>query len=126
MILVTFFIWHYTLGLSYALVCSVDFVKGVFNYFSVFYLLRTLFSPWHSIAERYGRGFALGEYLMVLLGNLVSRVLGVIVRACFIVFGVLATACAAMGAAGFLLFWLLMPFAVAGFFIAGLILLIPA
>src|SRR3989344_1036599 len=112
MILVTFFIWHYTLGLSYALVCSVDFVKGVFNYFSVFYLLRTLFSPWHSIAERYGRGFALGEYLMVLLGNLVSRVI--------------ATACAAMGAAGFLLFWLLMPFAVAGFFIAGLILLIPA
>lgn len=125
MIIVSFFIWHYTLGLSYALAGAVEFVKGIFNYFSVSDLLKTLFSPWHSIAERYGRGFALGEYLMVLLGNIVSRVLGAIVRTFVIACGLIATICAVAGAAVFLLFWILMPFFVAGFFIAGFILFIP-
>lgn len=124
MILVSFFIWHYTLGLSQALSGSIEFVKAVFRFFSVSYLLRSLFSPWHSIAERYSRGFALGEYLMTFLGNVLSRVLGAMVRSCVIVFGLAATVCALVCAVIFMVFWLLMPFAITGLFITGVTLII--
>ena len=50
------------------------------NYFSVLQLLKTLFSPWRQYRWSAGRGFDIPRFFEALFSNLISRVLGAIVR----------------------------------------------
>src|SRR3989338_225379 len=57
------------------------------EYFSLFVLLKTLFSPWRRQTVSYGRGFSPGKYFEALIGNLISRMLGALVRSTLFVTG---------------------------------------
>jgi len=59
------------------------------NYFSIFLLLRTLFSHWKRYSWKRGRGFNIGEYFNVLFSNLMSRFMGAIVRSVLILIGLI-------------------------------------
>lgn len=50
------------------------------EYFSVFFLLKTLFSPWRKTQWAYGKRLDIGKWFEVLAGNLISRLLGAIIR----------------------------------------------
>jgi len=58
------------------------------NYFSIPLLLRTFFSHWKRYSWSYGRGFDIGRYFNVLVSNLISRILGAIVRTILILVGI--------------------------------------
>lgn len=58
------------------------------NYFSIPLLLKTLFSPWRRYSWSYGRGFDIGRYFSVLASNLISRLLGAVMRIILIVIGI--------------------------------------
>src|SRR3989344_7820926 len=60
-----------------------------FNYFSVGLLLQTFFSPWRRITWDYGRGFNLGAYLFTLGSNLISRIIGAIMRSFLVAAGIM-------------------------------------
>ena len=56
-------------------------------FFSVSTLLKTLFSPWKNLTvKKKSRAFSLNEYLNVLSFNLISRVMGFIMRLSILIF----------------------------------------
>jgi hypothetical protein len=57
-----------------------NFLVFNLNYFSVPLLLKTLFSPWRRYQWSYGRGFDAGRYLYTFFSNMISRVLGAVMR----------------------------------------------
>lgn len=77
--------------------------------FSPWALLRTLFSPWRRLAEPYKRGLNVEAFFSTLIVNLITRIIGFIVRFFTIIVGLFAIALAFL--AGFLTFviWALMP-----------------
>jgi hypothetical protein len=94
-----------------------NFLKFGLYYFSLPLLLKTLFSPWHRYRWYYPKGFYPLEYLEVFLSNLISRVLGLILRIFLIISGILFEVFVFF--AGLIVFfgWLILPFLlISGFF----------
>lgn len=79
------------------------------EYFSVFLLLKTFFSPWRQYKWFYPRGFDALKYLETLFSNLISRTLGAILRTFVILAGVFFEILILIF--GFLIFlgWLVLP-----------------
>ena len=101
--------WHYREGLSAAWRTAIAGVIGVFNYFSVLELFSTLFSSWHRITDSYGRGFDPSRFFWILGGNIISRILGAVVRSAVILAG-LASSVVALGLGMlWIVFWLSAP-----------------
>lgn len=59
------------------------------EYFSIFLLLKTFFSHWRRYSFAYPRGFDIRAYTGVFFSNLISRILGAVVRTFLIVLGIL-------------------------------------
>ena len=67
------------------------------KYFSLAELTRDLFAPWKGLTfARQKRGFELGDMLSAAFGNVISRVLGAVIRLAFIVCGLVAEAVSAV------------------------------
>ncbi len=64
-------------------------MKFNLNYFSVPLLLKTFFSHWRKYKWSYGRGFDVGRYFEAFFSNLISRVLGAIIRSIMIFLGLI-------------------------------------
>ena len=123
LLLLRYFKWHY-------LEASKEILKGwgnilwfEFNYFSVFVLLQTFFSPWKKITWDYGRGFDISRYLFIFSSNLVSRVLGAFVRSLLIATGVVGQLALLFLGSIFFLFWLVLPAFIVATFLYGIFLL---
>lgn len=95
-----------------------------FNYFSIGGLLKSLFSHWHKYAESYGKGFDPKRYLSVFASNMISRILGAVVRTIVIAVGLVFEI--AIFVAGLIIFlvWFCLPVIVVGGFFYGIGLLI--
>jgi hypothetical protein len=50
------------------------------DFFSIKDTLRSLFSPWRRYAWDYGRGFDFSRYFEVFLSNIITRVIGFVMR----------------------------------------------
>ena len=116
--------WHY-------LDATKDILKGWgnilwfnLNYFSVALLLRTLFSPWRGIQWQKRKGFYPGDILFTLLSNLISRIIGAIVRSFLITAGLFGTAVLFVLGISLLTFWLFFPFLIFMGFMYGIFLLV--
>jgi len=66
-----------------------NFLKFNLNYFSISLLAKTFFSPWHRYRWAYPRGFDIGKYFETFFSNLISRILGAILRFFLIIIGIL-------------------------------------
>lgn len=78
MLVVAFFSWWYGRGWREVAVNIGPRLQGVADSFSVKQLLRTMFQPWRRIITYPGDG--LSAKVRALLDNLVSRVVGFVVR----------------------------------------------
>jgi hypothetical protein len=77
------------------------------KYFALGELTRDLFAPWKGQTfKREKRGFELGDMLSAVTGNLISRVLGAIVRLGFIAAGLLAELAAGLCCLAAFLMWI--------------------
>ncbi|MDP4007461.1 MAG: ATP-dependent Clp protease ATP-binding subunit [bacterium] len=103
-----------------------EILKGWLNilwfnleYFSLFFLLKTLFSPWRRTQWAHGKGFDIGKWLEVWAGNLISRLLGSLIRVGLILTGILVEfALLFLGPIAFAL-WFLLPFLLINFLYQG-------
>jgi len=86
-----------------------NFLKFGLNYFSVPLLIKTFFSPWRRYVWAYPKGFDIGKYLEVWFSNLISRILGAVLRFFLIIIGILAEILIVFGGLIFLLVWLILP-----------------
>ena len=123
LLLLRYFKWHY-------LEASKEILKGwgnilwfEFNYFSVWLLIQTFFSPWKKIAWDYGRGFDIGRFLFTFASNLVSRILGAFVRIWLIGAGIIGQLALLFMGSLFFFFWLVLPALIVAAFLYGLFLL---
>lgn len=85
----SWFLWHYVLALKELFLRWKDLLYFNLNYFSIPFLLRTLFSPWRKTEVSYGRGFDAGRLFNALVFNIFSRIMGSIVRFLVIIVGLL-------------------------------------
>ncbi|MDO8600171.1 MAG: hypothetical protein Q7R73_00950 [bacterium] len=115
--------WHYTAGLRTAAFNALAYPMAFLEYFSVPHLSRTLFSTWHHDLMSYGRGFDPADFLWVLAGNILSRIIGSIVRVITIAIGIFVSAAAFFARALFLFLWIFLPVLIPFFFLRGLLLL---
>ncbi len=116
-ILPRWIVWHFVEVPKNILIGWKNFLAFNFHYFSTVSLLKSWFSPWRKDTASYGRGFDPKRFVSTLFGNLISRVLGAIVRTVIIAVGLIFEVLTFI--IGFIVFliWFFLPLIViAGFF----------
>ncbi len=87
------------------------------NYFSVFPLLTTLFSPWRRYNWVYPKGFDIAKYFEILSSNIISRIMGAIMRSALIIIALITEIMIISAGIIILISWLVLP----AFLVLGLI-----
>ncbi|MBI3255925.1 MAG: hypothetical protein HYZ63_03060 [Candidatus Andersenbacteria bacterium] len=75
----TYLYWHYVLAPAFLARFFWSFEAALLQFFSVPLLLKTLVSHWHKDAVPY-KGGTIGAYATAFAWNLISRVIGFIIR----------------------------------------------
>lgn len=117
-----FFAWYFGQGLTDLIRIEKNFLWFVLEFFSVGELLKTLFFPWHrDISQKYWRGFNPVRMVRNLAENLISRILGAIVRTMVIFFGLGIFFLVGVLGLGVLLVWVAFPVVAGGFIFLGIV-----
>jgi len=79
-ILIKYLYWQLILTPKKFLTITKNYLAFGFEFFSIRGTLRSLFSPWRRYIWDYGRGFDPGKWLEVAFSNIITRVIGFIMR----------------------------------------------
>lgn len=120
MLVKSFFSWWYGAGWRSVAASLKPRIQGVVASFSVPQLLRTMFAPWRRIITYPGR--SLEERFRAWGDNLFSRAVGFVVRVSVLVVALISVGVVAFLTLLELIIWPLLPFAVPGCLVAGLVL----
>lgn len=77
--------WQLILTPKKVLTIIKNYLVFGFEFFSIKETLRSLFSPWRRYLWDYGRGFDVGKYAEVFFSNIITRVIGLVMRLFLIV-----------------------------------------
>ena len=102
--------WHYKYALGNLFSLTKEFIRFFFNFFSIGLFVKTLFLPMFSVKADPGKEVYIIDYIAIIISNLFLRVLGFIVRSCFIAVGVLSIVLVSILMTGILFVWVFMPF----------------
>lgn len=117
---VNFFSWFVARAPAEIIKLTRNFSAWAWNFFSIGYLAKQIFSPWHRDISYYGRGFDLRRFLHTAGWNLISRFIGAALRIVVIATGLVVEAgIAALGIFCFA-FWYALPLVSVLFFLAGI------
>lgn len=106
--MITYLNWWYAEEPAYIWRSIKIITKKIYLNFSVSILLRTLFDPWKRDA-RYIENASLDVRFNLLVGNLVSRLVGFVVRFFTILIGLFLTIMAFILMVAFFIGWLALP-----------------
>jgi hypothetical protein len=120
MLVASFFAWWYGRGWQSVAASFRPRLRGVLDSFSVRQLVKTMFAPWRRIITDPGR--TLEDKFRAWGDNLFSRAIGFVVRLMVLVAAVITVGIVAILTVLELIIWPLLPLAVPGCLIAGLIL----
>lgn len=119
MFLVGLLSWWYGDGLFARIQSIKARLAAVFDFFSIFILIKTLFAPYKQISA--GGNYDKSEtWLQVIADKLISRVIGFFARVFLIIAGLLVIIFQLLFSAGTIIFWLVLPIVP----VAGLILFV--
>lgn len=108
--------WHFYSMPKFLLEVWNNYILFALNYFSLFILLKSLFSPWRKYRWNYPKGFNAVEFLNTLISNFFSRIIGAVMRVFLILAGIIFLMFTAVAGAVVFLFWIFIPFIIiAGF-----------
>lgn len=102
--------WHFFEAPKGILKAWRNFLAFNLNYFSIFLLLKTFFSPWRKYKWGYSKNFSVNGYLETAFSNFVSRFLGAFMRFFLILLGIFAEAVVFLTGAAVFITWLILPF----------------
>lgn len=106
-----FLLWHYSKGLEYYIKAWLGNVDSLITYFSPLTLLTSLFSPWKRlIVADDSPGFNITRFFEVLSYNMISRVIGAIVRLILLVVWVIMFFVTGIFGVAGLFVWICLPF----------------
>jgi hypothetical protein len=109
MIVFQFLAWYFWRVPKKILGAWINFLKFNVEYFSILLLLRTFFAPWKRYAWAYPRAFDLTKYLEITFSNLITRVLGMIMRTILIIGGLVVELFIFLGGLIIFLGWFALP-----------------
>lgn len=115
-----YFIWHYTEAIRGLFQIEKNFLWFGYHLFSLPLLARTFFAPLYRLNERIRKGMKADLIAQIIVGNIVARITGMLLRAVVIVFGLSFEAMTAVLFVPALLIWIFLPLVVAQMFIWGL------
>jgi len=81
-------LWHYTRAFTEILHVWSNLFWFVVNFFSLSQLARSFFSPWKRITESRGKTFSFEDLSGFIIINLISRIIGMMLRTAIILSGV--------------------------------------
>ena len=97
-----------------------NFLLFNLNYFSIPLLIKTFLSPWRQYQWAYGKGFDVKRYLEAFFSNLISRILGAVLRSFLIFLGLLAEIFITFAGITIFFGWLTLPALLIGGLIFGI------
>lgn len=112
-VLFKYLYWHYFKQPKIILLGWKNLLRFNLSYFSIPTLLKTFLSPWRRYEDSFGRGFDLLKYLEVIVFNILSRVIGMIMRSSLIIMGTLTEILIFFGGLIIFIVWLTLPFMIA-------------
>ncbi len=101
--------WHYIVALENIYLKWKDIFRFNLDYFSMPFLLRTVFAPWKRYNLSLGRGFDIGRIAEVVVFNTFSRVVGAVVRISVICAGLIMQLLILFFGIFIIIFWILLP-----------------
>jgi hypothetical protein len=117
---IAFFSWWYGKGWQQVVSSFGSRIRSVVYLFSVTQLLKTLFAPWKRIMTRPGR--SIEARLRAASDNIFSRAVGFVVRIFVLLAALLCIIAVTLFCVIEIIVWPLLPIAIPGFIIAGLVL----
>ncbi len=108
-----FFVWWYGAGFYQSWQVALYWLSCVEGFFSIQTLLTTWFLPWKNDVL-VARNLSIGDQVNLWMQNLVSRLVGAVVRSVFITVGLSSLAVVALLLATGLIIWLLTPLLIFG------------
>ncbi len=118
--------WQYGDGVNEYLLAWRNIHWFLWRAFSVPLLLRTLFAPFRRTGESYKRGFDPSTIAQTFMVNMVTRLVGMVVKVTLLGVALLLQAAAAGVGAFFALVFILAPVAVPASIVVGIILMFSA
>jgi len=85
-IFIKYLYWQLILTPQKVLIILKNYLAFGFDFFSIKETLRSLFSLWRRYLWNYGRGFDFGRYFEVFISNVITRIIGFIMRLFLITF----------------------------------------
>jgi len=85
-IILDYFYWQYVEMPKRILHAWKNMLWFGFNYFSISYCIKTIFSPWKKTTWIYPKGLDIGKYFEIFTSNLISRILGFLMKLFTIMF----------------------------------------
>jgi len=86
-------------------------LSRVFNYFSIGYLLKTLFAPWKRDISSIINP-SLQDYFKIFVDNLIARIMGFLVRAITIIAGIIVFVVVFIVSIIIFIFWITLPLSI--------------
>jgi hypothetical protein len=107
-------LWHYGRGTSELVANISTSLKFILRFFSISNLLKTLFSPWERMGEKYKKGIEFEAWAETLVANILMRLVGALIRIMTIILGLFTFAIVLVICLAVLLIWILMPLIIGG------------
>ncbi|HBT81715.1 TPA: hypothetical protein DEB04_03275 [Candidatus Giovannonibacteria bacterium] len=115
-----YFIWHYGSALKDILELAKNFFWFFYHFFSIPLLAKTLLSPIWRLSEKYRRGFDPQALFETLIVNLISRLVGFILRTILLLAGLLVELFLLLALIPVFAAWIFLPLLIPLLFLAGL------
>lgn len=115
--------WHYSHAFLEIFHVWFNFLWFIVHFFSLPQLLRTWISPWKRMTENRGDKWNLEDLAAFIIVNLISRIIGFIIRTAVIVVGFSCLIFAVVAGFAVYLFWIAAPFVIIGLIGFGITLL---
>jgi hypothetical protein len=105
-----YLLWHYGQAFGQIRHLAKNFWWFTIHFFSLPQLFRSLLSPWRRITTERGSRFNLEDLAGYLIVNLISRIIGTVLRSVIILLGLLVLVALLLGTLTLYLAWILAPF----------------
>lgn len=118
-----YLLWHYTKAFHEIFHVWKNFFWFTINFFSLPQLIRSFFAPWKRMTEERGNTFNFEDLASFVIIGLISRIIGVILRATIILSGTFVLLLLCLGLIITYTFWIFAPLCIISSLIYGIILI---